>query len=443
MEEDMKKLNITFCSFPDFAGNAKALYEYMVKRYKDNMNYTWIVYNESTVEILKEKGIKAILIGTDEFKKYVPKTNVFFTTQGNLDGDKIKAKNSVYIELWHGIGPKPVGFAQENPSNEDLRGYGNISEIVDYFIVPSEFWKIVWGAIFKVEYSRIKSLGMPIFDYFKNSDGKSNLSRVLNIDIKKYNKIIMYMPTFRQGFNHNDINNLTDNIFNIKNDYDDKKLNEFLSKNNYLLCIKPHPGELSKSQIIETDNIKMVSEEEMIKNQVSVNEIMNAFDLLITDYSSIGTEFIFLDKPVLFNVSDIEEYTKNRGLLFGSDNFWFPGPTFKTMEDLIKESEKLLSNSSYFKKERAEKKKLWFGTLNSGGCEQICNFLFENFNISTNVKKYKSELLELRNRSNSQAEIIKDQVETIKKLTESDIRLKEIENSKSWKMLEKIRKLRK
>lgn len=40
MEDIMKKLNITFCSFPDFAGNAKALYEYMIKRYEDNMNYT-------------------------------------------------------------------------------------------------------------------------------------------------------------------------------------------------------------------------------------------------------------------------------------------------------------------------------------------------------------------------------------------------------------------
>ena len=40
----MEKLNITFCSFPDFGGNAKALYEYMNKRYKDNMNYIWIVY---------------------------------------------------------------------------------------------------------------------------------------------------------------------------------------------------------------------------------------------------------------------------------------------------------------------------------------------------------------------------------------------------------------
>ena len=98
----MKKLNITFCSFPDFSGNAKALYEYMNKRYKDNMNYIWIVYNEDSVKILEKKGIKAILIGTEEFKSYITTTNVFITTQGNLDGDKLKAKDSVYIELWHG-----------------------------------------------------------------------------------------------------------------------------------------------------------------------------------------------------------------------------------------------------------------------------------------------------------------------------------------------------
>lgn len=439
----MKKLNITFCSFPDFAGNAKALYEYMVKRYEDNMNYTWIVYNESTVEILKEKGINSILIGTDEFRKYILKTNVFFTTQGNLDGDKLKAKNSIYVELWHGIGPKPIGFAQENPSKEDVRGYSNISEIVDYFIVPSEFWKVVWGSIFRVEYSRIKSLGMPIFDYFLNSNGKLNLEKILDIDIKKYNKIIMYMPTFRKGFNHNDINNMSGNIFNIKSDYDDKKLNEFLKKNNFLLCIKPHPGELSKTQIVESDYIKLVSEEDMIKNRTSVNEIINAFDLLITDYSSIGTEFVFLDKPVLFNISDIEEYTKNRGLLFGNKDFWFPGPTFETMKSLMKETKKLLSDPLYFKEERDEKKKLWFGNLKSGGCEQICNFLFENFNISTNVKKYKSELLDLKKKNSINENIIKEQINTIKKLTESDIRLKEIENSRSWKILEKLRKIRK
>ena len=72
----MKKLNITFCSYPDYSGNAKALYEYMIKRYNNNMNYTWIVYNQKTVDRLHKLGIKSILIGTDEFKKYIPKIEI-------------------------------------------------------------------------------------------------------------------------------------------------------------------------------------------------------------------------------------------------------------------------------------------------------------------------------------------------------------------------------
>ena len=195
------------------------------------------------------------------------------------------------------------------------------------------------------------------------------------------------MPTFRKGFNHNDITLVSDNIFNIKKGFDDKKLNEFLVKNNYLLCIKPHPGELSKISFEETENIKLISEEQMLEEKISINEMINAFDLLITDYSSIGTEFIFMDKPVLFNFSDIDEYMKNRGLYFSSDTFWFPGPKFNTFDELIDEMQKLLLDSNYFKTERDEKKKLWYGTLQDGGCKQICDFLFYNNQINLKVKK--------------------------------------------------------
>ena len=37
-------------------------------------------------------------------------------------------------------------------------------------------------------------------DYFKNSNGRKNISKVLNIDCSKYKKIIIYMPTFKKGF---------------------------------------------------------------------------------------------------------------------------------------------------------------------------------------------------------------------------------------------------
>lgn len=438
----MKRLNITFCSFPDYSGNAKALYEYMKNRYKNNMNYTWIVYNESTMELLEKSGVKSILIGTEEFKKYIPKTDVFFTTQGNLDGDKIKAKNSIYIELWHGVGPKPTGFTQKNPSKEDITGYSSISEVVDYFIVPSDFWKVIYGATFKVEATRIKKLGMPILDYFINSNGLENLEKLLKIKVNNYKKIIMYMPTFKQGFNHSDVINISDNIFNFKTPYDENKLNEFLKKNNYLLCVKKHPGEQANLKFNETDNIKNISEDDLILNQISVNEIINAFDLLITDYSSIGTEFVFLDKPVLFACGDSDEYFENRGILLGNFDFWTPGPISNNISSLLKETKKLLTDTNYYKNERIKYKKLWFDNTKDGGCDKICDFLFDGYNINSNVVRYKSNQLEINREVIELRNIVKEQTTTIKKLTESEIRLKEIENSKSFKILEKIRKIK-
>ena len=102
-----------------------------------------------------------------------------------------------------------------------------------------------------------------------------------------------------------------------------------------------------------------------------------------------------------------------------------------------------MNDKNYYLNDRENKKKLWFGSLKDGGCKQICCFLFENNNISTNVKRHKSEIARLKLLEKKQKSIIQEQTQTIKKLTESDIRLKQIEASKSWKMLEKIRNLRK
>lgn len=442
----MKKLNITFCSFPDYSGNAKALYEYMNSRYKDNMNYTWIVYDKKSVENLRKQGINSIQIGTNEFKKYIPKTDVFFTTQGNLDADKIKAKNSIYIELWHGIGPKPIGFLQKNPSEDDLLGYSNISNIVDYFVVPSDFWKVIWGAIFKVESRRILPLGLPLLDYFNNSNGKDKLSTILKIDLSQYKKVIMYMPTFKNAFNHSDVKKITSNIFNFDKKYSEKELNDFLKKNDYLLIVKKHPAEQTKLKMKSTSNIIIMDEDLLKDNLVSINEIINGFDMLITDYSSIGTEYIYLNKPILFAAGNLIEYQENRGFIFGKYDMWTPGPVCDNIEDLCSETKKLLDNSKYFENERIKAKKLWFGDRNDGGCAEICDFLFDNYKISDNVVRVKSDFTRIvdENRKLKRQKIEND--EKISQLGAKNAQITEqlekITNSKGWKFLEKIRSIK-
>ena len=219
----MKKLNITFCSSPDYTGNAKALYVYMQKHYKNKMNLTWIVHDESKQKKLNEKGIKAILIGTPEFKKYIKTTNVFFTTHCNLTGDI--TKKSLYVELWHGISSKKIGFMMNHISDDDKNWYKEISRKIDYIIVPSEFWKIIFAARFNLDLRQILPIGYPKLDNIKDENAKTNLEKILNCNIEEYKKIIFYTPTFRKGCGRKSDSHFGSNIINL-NKYEEEELIE-------------------------------------------------------------------------------------------------------------------------------------------------------------------------------------------------------------------------
>lgn len=436
----MKKLNITFCSFPDFSSNTKALYEYMVKRYKDNMNLVWIVYEDKSRKKLLDKNIKAILIGTEEFRNYISNTDVFFTTHCNLIDYKIK--DSLYIDFWHAIGPKPVGFLANNLNKHDEYWHTQVRKRVDYFITPSDFWSTVFSSMFGVKPERTLSLGLPIFDHIINSDGKSNLTAILELDVNKYNKIIYYMPTFRKGCgreSESKVNN--NNIFNFDS-YDEKKLFNYLKKNNFLLCVKRHPSEELEFNQPENDNVRVITDEMLKEKSITVNEILNAADIMITDYSSVGVEFLFLNRPVIYIDKDEEEYRNNRGIILGDYSLWSQGVTCSDLNGLEKIIDDLIKNNLDFTYYYNQRKNLWFGNLQDGGCKQICDYLFDDNKISKNVKYYKDneEILEKTNKEYKN--IIDFQNETIKELNNSLIELNAIKNSKGWKLLEKARKVK-
>lgn len=427
----MKKLNITFCSYPDFSSNAKVLYEYMVKKYNDLFKYTWVVYNEETLENLKSRNINVVLIGSEEFNKYIPTTDVFFTCEGNLDNDKKKTKNSIYIELWHGVGCKNLGYLHKNPSDSDIKGYNNIRKIVDYFVVPNEFWRVIYSAKMHIEPSRIAKLGLPVLDVLTNSPGKKILSNVLDLNLKKYSKIILYMPTYKNGFNHSDSSNVNiHNIFDFEK-YDEEKLNAFLKNNNYLLCVKRHPGDNTKYNKFSSNYIFNISDEMLLKFGVSINEIINAADLMITDYSSIGIEFLYLNRPILYAVKNYEEYSMNRGLVFDNLNFWTAGPKVSTIDDLLFEISELLTNEEYFCKERKFFYDLWFSEVPINNCERICEFLFKNGKIASNVRRYFDPEIILENKIEKLTTNY-ESIESLLKQTEKELSDKNSELSKIY-----------
>lgn len=434
----MKKLNITFCSFPDFSGNAKALYEYMVKTYKDNMNYTWVVCNKNSVIILKRKGINAILMGTEECNQYIPKTNVFFTTHANLAGDKRRCKNAIYVELWHGIGPKPVGFLTKNITKRDSKWYDFLSETIDYLITTSSLFNLIFSTSFRIKPERVLNLGLPILDEVVYSQGIDNLKKIYGSQIDKFKKIIFYSPTFKKGcgrgleFNYNQ-----NNILNL-HPYDEQKLINYLHTNNYLLLIKYHPSDEIKYKRINDENIKYLDNKTLENNNLNIDQILNSFDLLVTDFSSLGLEFSFLDRPVIYLDTDYVEYYQNRGILLDDYNFWTDGNTCNTINDLIK----MIDNQINIKVINSNKKAI-FSELIDGGCDKICEYFFtSDFKLNKHVKRYNSKLLDIQKELCKVNDIVKNLNNRIQYLEEKEQELASIKYSRSYKIVKKISKFK-
>ncbi len=439
----MRKLNVTFCSFPDYTGNARALYDYIKVNYKDKFNYTWVIFDEEIYKkMVNDFEDNVVLVGTKEFNNYISKTDVFFTTHANLIEDKRKTKNGIYIELWHGVGPKPGGLMVNNMTKKDGIWYSYLSKSIDYLIVPSEFWRPLFSSSFGLEYQRVLPLGYPKLDYYLKPNAKDKLSKVLNKDVSSFSKIIFYTPTFRSGCGRSSNLKYGKNIINIK-PYDEKNFLSFLEDNNYLLCVKLHPSEegiyLNAKEISE--NVAVIQQGSLEKHGYDVNEILSCADVLITDFSSLGVEFLFLNKPVIYISFDEKEYASDRGIIFDDYDFWASGSKVGCYEQLEKALGKYLDDTYKFEQKFMNKKKLWFGDLKNGGCHQICNFVFDGEEINKSILDSRNNNYVFEEEIKKLKEVNKEQISTIKRLTESDIELNQIKESKGWKLLEKLRKI--
>lgn len=90
----------------------------------------------------------------------------------------------------------------------------------------------------------------------------------------------------------------------------------------------------------------------MTNQLITLHEILNAADLLISDYSSIYVEYLLLNRPVLFLQRDKDEYLDKRGIILNSADIWFPGPMPNTLNEFMEDIQKLLTQTDYFSAER-------------------------------------------------------------------------------------------
>ncbi|MGI6329248.1 MAG: CDP-glycerol glycerophosphotransferase family protein [Bacilli bacterium] len=355
------KKKIILESYPDFSDNTKALFDYMVKK-KLNEEYqlVWLINEQTDYSRMKVKNTKFVVIWNKDnrislirrIKLFITIGNAKYLITSNRALFKINRK-TISIYLMHGFPIKKVKDLKIVPPN------------IDYVLTTSERNKKIVAKQLNLSEEKMIVLGSPRNDLlYLNEERKREVLRK-TIGLKDTFKTIIWLPTFRQQRSRDRVDSTYDFPFGIPIIYNNQSLMEldhYLEQMKIRIVLKLHPAE-NKNMKEQTKNIILINDDLLIKNNIHLYEFIGAMDSLITDYSSVYTDFLMLDRQIAFTIDDFEDYNKGRGFTLENPKKYMPGVKIKDLKDFKKYIKDFSQGKDQFKKER-----------------KIINNFFNNFN---------------------------------------------------------------
>ena len=319
--------------------NSKYLFEYVLKNENDITPY-FVINDDKLRERLQLEYGKDFFIETSskEGIKKVLSGGVWFTSAGlPLYGINLNKKR-IIVNLWHGIPLKKIALMENNFGILKRLYFKNIfSKNYSYILTTSKNLLPIMKESFGVAEEVVKVWGQPRNDCLFEKVDQNNLKSIIP-NLTSYDKLILYAPTYRDDDETK--------IFPFE-DYDKEELESFLESNKAIIFIRTHIAE-------SIDVEKYLGKRIILLNENIIEDIMpvlNLFDILITDYSSIYIDFLLLQKPLIFLPYDKEKYLHKRGFNFEYDKVT-PGYKPDNMKDFMKYIEESFKGNDFYKKER-------------------------------------------------------------------------------------------
>ncbi|MGE7272711.1 CDP-glycerol:glycerophosphate glycerophosphotransferase [Brevibacillus panacihumi] len=337
------------------------LFKQLNKKQKITLVYTSLsgantiaLYKMAPYHILNKYDVRLIPQQiTEEYLMKIAESDVVVITEGNYPIDKkILNKKQVVVDLWHGFPMKKMGYIDHSEPRKDLikQAWNNVDYIASYSDANTEYME----RCFRAGKEKYRIMGAPRNDFLLLSPGRDDLSKLLETDLSE-ERIIFYMPTYRNTprFDRSDGSRSWGNIFDFPT-FDSDKFNDFLSEHRMRVILKLHPAEEASvmKKLTSIPRVHVLTTQKLYDHGKDLYEVLNAADLIITDYSSVCYDLLLLDRPLIFTPTDIEQYAETRGFLFDSYNDWTPGPKVLDQTSLEMEIMKCLGDHSYYRAER-------------------------------------------------------------------------------------------
>ena len=319
-----------------YADNTRALFECVQKR--KNIRAIWISKNKSVVEEVRELGYEAYYYASLKGIAVQLRAKYVFVTNGISDVNHAFMGRAVFINVWHGVPLKKIGYDDSYAANWDSVPRKIRDKIVnvalgrEYVVATSETIANIYESAFRRPKEQILCLGQPRNDvFFKPRDKQWFQGK----------KIILYAPTHRKEGKET---MALSKLFQLD------KWNAFCETYDYYFVVKKHFYHKGEQEQLEPYARILDVTGQTIDTQLLLMET----DILITDYSSIYIDYMLLNRPILFYAYDYEAYLKEDRQMYFEYESVAPGPISTTDSQLLVELEHCIVNKNYHMDRRKE-----------------------------------------------------------------------------------------
>ena len=326
---------IVFMSQPDFACNCHALWKYI----KQNTDYetAWIIKKIEYYQILQERGIKCAVYDTVEANEIISRADILIANSYTFLNIN-KREDQLLVNLWHGSGVKAHDYYDHNLNPRHMIKLKNYFDKVDLMCVHSLDDRFKLAAMLNFDLRKVYVTGQARLDCVVKSHGKSILKKIFGEKILQYDHLIFFAPSYRSNMSCHAGKIFSDNIFRL-DDFDNNVLDEFLKKHNAAIIYKLHPIEqtaFAGRNFNMSEHCYEMTDSILFEQDVRYDEILNSFDVMVSDYSSIVYDYLLLNRPIVYLLPDFEEYKNSKGFVFNNISLYMPGEKAYDFENLLK-----------------------------------------------------------------------------------------------------------
>lgn len=351
--------------------STRYLFEYFQKN--STLKAVWMTDSKKVYNHLSDSNMPVVMHRSFKGACYYIRAGVVVgngTSYPTLLG--FTGKKTIKVCLHHGMGPRSTNSADQKRiknTNKIINSYSKF----DYFNSTSQFTNNAVASLqFQIPKDKRIVFGLPRCDHLLNLKLTRDLKiqkPILNSQnflSDKKSKCILYSPTWRPIDN-----NLTFPLNQIEG-FELKLFNNWLKDNNFIFLISIHPLMKDLEDFSDFSNISYLKNNPIL----DINQILPEIDLLLTDYSSIATDFMLMNRPVIYVMPDYEFYLNEFGLL---EDFreCLPGYEAKNLNQLFKFILNSFQNPDDMKAQRAGYLKKYYDVENNKSCERLCNFIEE------------------------------------------------------------------